>query len=1119
MSAVSGRPPKGRLRELIADPRNSISVENVAAIDPELYERSVEHLSRYVFWHGKSRRVHSLWPHQSAAISLGAAYLSADRRIAAEGGVPEAALIKMPTGTGKSGVIAVLSRCLPDVRRVLILTPRTALADQLREDIRWRFWSHLRLEADETATFVSDTSSSGAEISGADIVEFLPSKAEQFLHHVQSAQRLIAVGTFQALEQIRRSVSDEVDHSEGASSAERRALEAIRSFDVVIVDEGHYEPAPAWSRAVRDFALPTILLSATPYRNDYKSFRVRGRFVFNYPFDKAIDEKTIRDVRYTSAPARKRVGNDVARFVTVLSAALPRIFAQARSYTDQPKVIVRADSFKKLVQLQGAIEKAFDEKPIVIHDQIRGSEPDKRRFHSVARARKSADWKHARFWLHESKLLEGIDDPSFVAVALYDGFSNARQLVQQIGRALRTTDKRRRSLQLAWVISAQELGAIVESSWSRYLAFERYAAKDPQNLVQAEGALPDKLLAMMPDVQYLNGEFRPRFSSDQVQRATEFRLPASASVFEVGESFDIEVAAKEVEERLLAEDRFRPQRIEGMPVGTLAFAYYGWRSSPYLELQFFPEWTLGVCALVRSGDLLLISDTGGIVLDPVDLGVRRVDRVSIAKLMPKTTATQPVRVSRMAMFSLDLSDRAIRSMALRTHSFADTFGDLLEPVLVPTTTFGFVGGRGRYLGLTRGRVSDSYAEPLPLLEFCAWAQTRAAEIQTRGRAHNAVFDRYARIRGRLNAEQAAPLNILLDFDETLADYAIKTDADTPPAQPEDVQYDDLCADIGADGRFQISLAAKRYVCTVGFNETTQRYSIESEDLDKVLYKGLADAGVTQLPVTEYLNREQSFRIIPREPGVIYAHRKFFEPNTSYLRPDGSIPLLDRVYRVPALDATSSEKGEALYRRRRAAWRKESVFGVVKAICESGTPAREWAPLFRDLRSFDTIVCDDDGEEIGDFLAIDESGKRVALIHAKVGRAKSGMSVRALQEVGRQVLASLAFCSAVAREAKIKSGRWGTRVNANGVVLNLSRIFRNENGASVASIERLAASALANRSWSREIWIVGGSLMSREVVENAIRNANSNRAQQFLMYLDALITGCARGHSTLRIYCN
>jgi hypothetical protein len=175
-------------------------------------------------------------------------------------------------------------------------------------------------------------------------------------------------------------------------------------------------------------------------------------------------------------------------------------------------------------------------------------------------------------------------------------------------------------------------------------------------------------------------------------------------------------------------------------------------------------------------------------------------------------------------------------------------------------------------------------------------------------------------------------------------------------------------------------------------------------------------------------------------------------------------------------------------------------------------------LYDDLRAFDIVVCDDDSEEIGDFLAIDQKHKRVALVHAKVAKG-SQMSASELQVVGRQVLASLVFCSSVAHEPKIKRGRWATRVHANGVTLNLNRVFRNTNRHTVRNIESIAARALSDRSWNREIWILAGNLMSRDFVEQAIRNDSSNRARQFLMYLESLVTGCARANSTLKIYCN
>jgi superfamily II DNA or RNA helicase len=1114
-------PSRGpKLNELIGDSRNSITADNVAAISRRDYEKSLDHLASYVFWRPTSRPIRPLWPHQVSALELAGAYLAADRRLPSEGNVPEAALIKMPTGTGKSGVIAVLVRCLPMVRRVLILTPRTALADQLRKDVSYRFWQHLNFSASDDETFVAGAANAGAALEANEIGQFLPSKAKHLLAQFDRADRVVAIGTFQALELTRRTALEK-DTNQGDPSFERRLLDAIDKFDLVIVDEGHYEPAPTWSRAVRDFNLPTILLSATPYRNDYKSFRVRGRFVFNYSFGDAQSDKTIRAVRFScreQSRATKRT-KGAKRFVDLLTKEWPSIHSEAVAYTDHPKLIVRADDFKKLTLLQNLIEGAFGLPAILIHDQIRGSEPKKRRFHSVDLARGLPDWEKVNFWLHQSKLLEGIDDSSFVAVAIYDRFENARQLVQQVGRALRTTDKTRRTVQNAWVISVPEQHALLFSSWNRYLEFELYASENPQRLVQAEGALPDRLLEMMPKVQYLAGEFRPCFVAGAVQDAAEFRVPASASVFEVSPSFDLAAAATEVKEALLAKDRFKPLPIEGMPHEALAFVYYEWRSSPYLSLQFFPEWTLGICVLVREGNFLLVNDTAGIVLDPSDLGIRRADRSAVARLMPESTSKQAVRVSRMATFSLDVSERAIRSMAIRTRSLADTFGDLLEPVLVPTTTFGFVGRRGRYLGLTRGRISDSYGEPMPLQEFCQWAKNRAIELANAASVRNRVFDRYARVRDRLDNDQAAPKSILLDFDDTFAEFA-PSDQDQAPSSLTDAEYDDLCSDVDGEGNFEITLATKKFPCKVTFHESSQRYLVESEALDKEMSGKPIGTSETELPVTAQINREQSFRIIVAEPGVVYAHRRFFEANTSHVRPDNSVPLLDRVYRVSALDNMVSEKGEKLFRKR-AEWTKKSVFGLMKAICDASLASEVAGSerLFKDLRAFDIIVCDDDGEEIADFLAIDHKKKRVVLIHAKVGKSKSGMSVRALQEVGRQVLASLAFCSAVSREAKITPGRWGAKVNANGVILNLNRVFRNSEGLRVSDIESAAADALADRSWNREIWIVGGNLMRREKVETAIRGNSNNRVQQFLMFLESLVTGCARGNSTLRIYCN
>jgi superfamily II DNA or RNA helicase len=122
-----------KLVELYKTERCSVESD----VDGRRYGEAMKLLARYHFWPGSgSRKYGTLWEHQDAAISSCIAYLCSDRSIPAEEIRHEAALVKMATGTGKSAIIAVLSRCLPDIKRILILTPREALREQLYAYVR-----------------------------------------------------------------------------------------------------------------------------------------------------------------------------------------------------------------------------------------------------------------------------------------------------------------------------------------------------------------------------------------------------------------------------------------------------------------------------------------------------------------------------------------------------------------------------------------------------------------------------------------------------------------------------------------------------------------------------------------------------------------------------------------------------------------------------------------------------------------------------------------------------------------------------------------------------------------------------------------------------------------------
>jgi superfamily II DNA or RNA helicase len=73
-----------------------------------------------------------LWSNQRDALSIAAQYLDSPSL--------DQAIIRMPTGTGKTAIIAVLAQLAADYPNVLIVAPWEHLAAQLHREVSSRFW-------------------------------------------------------------------------------------------------------------------------------------------------------------------------------------------------------------------------------------------------------------------------------------------------------------------------------------------------------------------------------------------------------------------------------------------------------------------------------------------------------------------------------------------------------------------------------------------------------------------------------------------------------------------------------------------------------------------------------------------------------------------------------------------------------------------------------------------------------------------------------------------------------------------------------------------------------------------------------------------------------------------
>ncbi len=1105
-----------------------------STFDNKGYNRDIVALQALPIW-SESDEARTLWDHQRQAIAFCAAY----GRVGRSEAPPEAGLIKMPTGTGKSGVVAVVSRCLPNIRKILVLTPREGLVQQMLADIQRRFWHNMAVAPAEGKTW------DGPGVEPATVQLLLPNvvRTRQICEQAGAADRLILVGTLQALDKIRSS-RDRLSRKAAAGLEADQQDELARlneitnllkTFDLILVDEGHYEPAPSWSRSVRSLARPTLLLSATPFRNDYKLFSVRGAYAYNLPFQRAAEANIVRGIAFaqldaahgTTPPidAGERDGDQaltaqdnaaIATFAANLLAAAGTLLA---GKPPGSKIIVRGGSWSALAALQQHLAGATGHDAVLIHEQARDEKKRKAhsgRYPTVKMAQ--AGSPGGIYWLHQTKLLEGIDDASFVAVALLDDFTNDRQLVQQIGRILRSTDPTRKDKQTATVFArnAENL-ARLEASWAQFLSFEKAGEGHINSIIPGEAYLPEKIIPQMPERQYVDGRFRERLPVQLTLDREDVIVPRRTAIFDIGAGFDDEILRAEAYEGILARNRFVVQPIANCPANVWAWSFFTVDESPYLARHFVTEWRFGLTLIVRAGDRLFVFDTDGVPFDLKKVGVTRLDRSDLVRLFAPSTAGQRVRITKLAASSLDMSDRAIRTMTTSTASFEDTFTDLLDAVLLPTNVAGYVGSVPRYLGLTRSKLSEATVRRVPVDDYIAWVTAIDAELTSASTA-NRVFERFAQLATPDLDKASEPRNILLDlqplddFGAFVADQEGNTGPIAAPALA------DVCADITA-GAFQVTLLdGTALACSISFDKKSGRYAVASEALNARVESRLSRAG-TVMTLTERINTEQSFRILTDETDKVYMHGRWVKARDLVV--DGRVPALDGAEIVPALADTFVEKGEVAWAAGdMALWQSTSIFGLTARYLNPATPGTD--AYAQALQEFPLILLDDDGQEMADFILV--SDHKVVLLHAKaIGSDKvgNGASVTAIQEVGRQVAASLGFF--LTSSPQIDDDRWSRPYVANSTtipapLMGSIRIFRNLNGVANGDIASVVRAALRDRRINKEVWLVAGRLLDIDVARTRALSADlNNRTRQLLMYIDSLTTTCGRANARLRIF--
>jgi hypothetical protein len=461
------------------------------------------------------------------------------------------ALVRMPTGTGKSGVIAVAAQELVTSGDALLLAPWDVLVRQLAADVESDFWGQI-----------------GAPIPvGKEVVRIYPSTASTTLREHQG--QTIWMATIAALQML-----------QSGAEAYKELHKRVR---LVVVDEGHYEPARSWSEAVRGLERPTALFSATPYRNDVKYFDLANDFQYHFSHAEAQDSHILRRVEFE--PLRF---DGVPEFCDRVIAAVDARFGAISN----AKIIIRCDSRAEVSQMISALQQR-GQSVLGVHERFTGQ--DGVRLSRVP----DPDKRSERYWVHQFKLTEGIDSPDFRAVAFFRPLPSERAFVQQVGRVLRNPSKSRTDVGL--VIHREDDG--LAASWNAYFDYDEAAAEGlPES--------PLEIAKRQPPPQYFDRKFRQRFDIQGDVHADDLLFPRTVRVFRVPESFDLDELAKTVEVHLDDNDCLH-SRVLTPRSDVRLHPYLMINNSPILSRRAFYQCSLGFTCYRKIGSYLFYLDSEG----------------------------------------------------------------------------------------------------------------------------------------------------------------------------------------------------------------------------------------------------------------------------------------------------------------------------------------------------------------------------------------------------------------------------------------------------------------------------------------------------------------------------
>lgn len=532
-----------------------------------------------------SRTELALWPHQHAALDTVDKYFASSS--------VRACLVNMPTGTGKTGVMAAISCQRAYEQAVLVVCPSAALVEQLSSQLKDRFW---------------DKIDAAPEWKPDEVWTILPSNIQKLTEDLDThnGKRIILVGTVQAIQQV---------------YADGKIEQLHGRIGTILFDEGHREPAPSWARVVRGFSVPTVLFSATPFRGDLKIFDVDDDHIHFLSFSDAVDQGVIRNVEIDE----QELPVSIDDYAIELVDRVDELVAKER-FSAANKVIVRCDREESVREMHEALNVALagrNDGVLAIHNNF----PDRPNDGILNKVPRNLSEQPERFLIHQFMLIEGIDDPLCTVLALYEPFTNTRMLVQQVGRLIRHPGPIGEPIPKAYVLASK--GHNVADDWDSFLTFDNASKKNGNKpYVRNDASVLESLIAALPTLDYVMGRFRERPDLDNPGLHDDLRFPSAAVAFSIGQDLNLDHLQAGIRAELSNNDRH--QVLTGQTADGLCRYHVTLRltPSPFLSGSLFQSPSLEATIYAKKNGRLFFFDSAGLWINELEGIGPRIDELS-----------------------------------------------------------------------------------------------------------------------------------------------------------------------------------------------------------------------------------------------------------------------------------------------------------------------------------------------------------------------------------------------------------------------------------------------------------------------------------------------------------